>query len=158
MLFRSIFVHVTTGDTTYKAGLWFGGTNGWEYLTNDTTPESITNAINALDVTGYAQATIDINESPGSKPNSTLRILGIQEVDGKISNDSSKDFEVAIDGKYDKTDNKIATQTTVTTAIEALDVQTPIQAVTFNTPENGGNTTLTFNVIKNRRQELFRRC
>ena len=53
-----IFVHVTTGDTTHKAGLWFGGAAGWEYLTNDTTPQSITDAINALDVNGYAQAGI----------------------------------------------------------------------------------------------------
>ena len=30
-----IFVHVTTGDETHKAGLWFGGTQGWEFLTND---------------------------------------------------------------------------------------------------------------------------
>lgn len=144
-----IFVHVTTGDTTYKAGLWFGGTNSWEYLTNDT------NAINAaidakiqgLDVTGYAQATITPNTPVDGKPNSTLKILGIQEVDGIISNNSSNDFEVAIDGTYNKSTNKIATQTTVKNAIEGLNTTETIQAVTKTTEVNG-NTTLTFNGVK----------
>ena len=125
------------------SGLWFGGVNGWELLSNETTDAAINAAIDTkikgLDVNGYAQATIS---------GSTLKILGIQEVDGKISNDSSKDVNIAIDGTYDESTNKIATQSTVTTAIGTLDVQTPIQAVTFNTPENGGNTTLTFNGVK----------
>ena len=144
-----IFVHVTTGDTTYKSGLWFGGATGWEYLTNDT------NAINAaidakiqeLDVTGYAQATMTINEPVEGKPNSTLTIFGIQEVDGEIAKDEGQKFEVVIDGKYDREGNKIATQTTVTNAINTLDVDT-IQAVTFNTSADNGNTTLTFKGIK----------
>lgn len=145
-----IFVHVTTGDTTYKAGLWFGGTTNWEYLTNDITPGAIDAAIDAkiqgLDVGGYAQATITTNTPLGGKPNSTLTILGIQEVDGEISNDSSKNFEVSIDGKYDKTNNKIATQTTVKNAIESLNTTETIQAVTKET--SGVNTVLTFKGIK----------
>lgn len=145
-----IFVHLTTADDTHKKGLWFGGDDGWEYLTNDITPGAIDAAIDAkiqeLDVTGYAQATIATNiPVDGGKPNSTLTILGIQEVNGKISNDSSKDFEVAIDGKYDKTDNKIATQTTVKNAIDGLDAET-IQL--FTTATENSNTTLTFNGIK----------
>ena len=142
-----IFVHVTTGDTTYKSGLWFGGATGWEYLTNDT--NAIDAAINAkiqdLDVTGYAQATITTNELVEGKPNSTLTILGIQEVDGKIVKDEGQNFEVVIDGKYDREGNKIATQTTVTNAINALDVNT-VQAVTKET--SGNITTLTFKGIK----------
>lgn len=142
-----IFVHVTTGDTTYKAGLWFGGANGWEYLTNDT------NAINAaidakiqeLDVTGYTQATITTNEPVEGKPNSTLTIFGIQEVDGKIAKDEGQKFEVVIDGKYDREGNKIATQSTVTTAINGLNANT-VQAVTKTT--SGVNTVLTFNGIQ----------
>ena len=138
------------------SGLWFGGENGWELLSNETNSAAINAAIDAkiqgLDVPGYAQATITTNTPAGGEHNSTLTISGIKEVDGKISNDSSKNFEVAIDGGYNKETNKIATQTTVTNAIkgviEGLDVQTPIQAVTFNTPENGGNTVLTFNGIK----------
>lgn len=145
-----IFVHVTTGNTTYKSGLWFGGANGWEYLTNDT------NAINAaidakiqeLDVEGYAQATITINTPFEGKPNSTLTISGIKEVDGKIyiDNDNDKKLDVAIDGEYRKEDNKIATQSTVTNAIKGLKVENPIQAVTKTT--DGVNTVLTFKGIK----------
>ena len=136
------------------SGLWFGGVNGWELLSNETTDAAINAAINTkiqgLDVEGYAQATIGANTTEGSESatGSTLTILGIQEVNGEISNDSSKNVNIAIDGVYNETDNKIATESTVTTAIGTLDVQTPIQAVTFNTPENGGNTVLTFNGIK----------
>ena len=144
---QGIFVHVTVGETTHKAGLWFGGVNGWEYLTNDTTPESITNAINALDVSGYAQATIATNTPAGGESNSTLTISGIKEVDGKIVKDDSNKLEVAIDGGYENTNNKIATQSTVKNAIDGLDVNT-IQAVTFNTSADNGNTTLTFKGIK----------
>ena len=127
---------------TVESGLWFGGENGWELLSNDTTSGAIDAAIDAkikdLDVSGYAQATIT---------GSTLKILGIQEVNGKISNDSSKDVNIAIDGTYDESTNKIATQSTVTNAIGALDVNT-VQAVTFNTSNVDGNTTLTFKGIK----------
>ena len=149
-----IFVHVTTGDTTHKAGLWFGGTNSWEYLTNDTNAidAAINTKIQELDVTGYAQATMTINTPNEGEPNSTLTISGIKEVDGKIVKDDDQKFEVAIDGGYENTNNKIATQSTVTNAIkgaiEGLDVQTPIQAVTFNTSDANGNTTLTFKGVK----------
>lgn len=140
-----IFVHVTTGDITHKAGLWFGGENGWEYLTNDT--NAIDAKIQELDVTGYAQATITNSAPAGGESNSTLTISGIQEVDGKIVKDDNNKFEVAIDGVYNESTNKIATQSTVTNAINNLNANT-FQAVTFNTPENGGNTTLTFNGVK----------
>ena len=139
-----IFVHVTTGNTTHKAGLWFGGENGWEYLTNDTTPESITNAINALDVGGYAQAEM-------SGDGTTLTIKGIQEVDGKIGipNSDNLNLNIAIDGGYNKDTNKIATQSTVTNAIGALDSEGTIQAVTTASAEgNTANTVLTFKGVK----------
>lgn len=130
--------------TEIASGLWFGGENGWELLSNDinSIDATINAKIAALDVDGYTQATIS---------GSTLTISGIKEVDGKIVKDDTKKLEVAIDGTYNETDNKIATQstvtTTVTTAINNLNANT-VQAVTFNTPENGGNTTLTFNGVK----------
>lgn len=145
---QGVFVHVTTGDTTYKSGLWFGGANGWEYLTNDT--NAIDAAINAkiqeLDVEGYAQATITINEPLGGENSSTLTISGIKEDNGIIAKDDTKKLEVAIDGKYNSTDNKIATESTVTNAIKGLKVENPIQAVTKTT--DGVNTVLTFKGIK----------
>ena len=145
-----IFVHVTTGDTTHKAGLWFGGTANWEYLTNDT--DAINAAIDAkiqrLDVNGYAQATITTNTPAEGESNSTLTISGIKEVDGKIAIDNNNELEVAIDGVYNGTDNKIATQTTVNKAIKGLNVDT-IQAVTTAPAEgNTANTVLTFKGVK----------
>lgn len=146
---QGIFVHVTTGDTTYNSGLWFGGAAGWEYLTNDT------NAINAaidakiqeLDVTGYAQAEMSTIETQTEK-SSTLTIYGIKEDNGKIAKHTTSNFNVAIDGVYDRSTNKIATQSTVTNAIGNLKTTETIQAVTFNTAEIDGNTTLTFNGVK----------
>ena len=32
---QGVFVHLTQADTTHPVGLWFGGTQGWEFLTND---------------------------------------------------------------------------------------------------------------------------
>ena len=32
---QGVFVHLTQADTTHPVGLWFGGTEGWEFLTND---------------------------------------------------------------------------------------------------------------------------
>lgn len=143
-----IFVHVTTGDTTHKAGLWFGGANGWEYLTNDTNAidAAIDAKIQGLDVTGYAQATININEPFEGKPNSTLTISGIKEDNGIIAKDDGQKLEVAIDGGYNKDTNKIATQSTVKNAIEGLNTTETIQAVTKGT--SGVNTVLTFNGIQ----------
>ena len=126
-----------------ESGLWFGGENGWELLTNETNSGTIDAAINAkiqgLDVNGYAQATIS---------GSTLTISGIKEVDGKIAIDNSKNLEVAIEGVYNESTNKIATQSTVTNEINGLDVDT-IQAVTTAPAEgNTANTVLTFKGVK----------
>ena len=32
---QGVFVHLTQADATHPVGLWFGGTQGWEFLTND---------------------------------------------------------------------------------------------------------------------------
>ncbi len=146
---QGVFVHlIPTEGETHKPGLWFGGATGWEYLTNDT--DAINAAIDAkiqeLDVTGYAQAKITINTPTEGEPNSTLTISGIKEDNGEISNDSSKDFDVAIDGVYNESTNKIATQSTVKNAIESLNTTETIQAVTKET--SGVNTVLTFKGIK----------
>lgn len=142
---------------TIESGLWFGGENGWELLSNETNSAAIDAAIVAkiatLHVDGYAQATITPDTPAEGEPNSTsstLTIKGIQEVDGKIgipADSENLDLDIAIDGVYNEINNKIATQDTVTNAINNLDANT-VQAVTFNTPVNGGNTTLTFNGIK----------
>lgn len=138
---------------TVASGLWFGGENGWELLSNDTTSGAIDAAINdkiaALDVPGYAQATITPDTpAEGVSNSSTLTIKGIQEVDGKIgipADSENLDLDIAIDGVYNESTNKIATQSTVTTEINGLNANT-VQAVTKTT--SGNNTTLTFKGVK----------
>ena len=169
LVYTGMLVVVTSDTTASNNGIWeYVGpddvanadptleTNWVHLISGETTNTTINAAIDAkiqeLDVPGYAQATISTNTPAGGEDNSTLTISGIKEVDGKIAKDDGQKLEVAIDGGYNKETNKIATQSTVTNAIkgaiEGLDVQTPIQAVTFNTPENSVNTTLTFNGIE----------
>ena len=169
LVYTGMLVVVTSDTTASNNGIWeYVGPNdvatanptleeNWVHLisgeiSNTTINAAINAKIQELDVPGYAQATINTNTPSEGESNSTLTISGIKEVDGKIVKDDSNQLEVAIDGGYNKSNNKIATQSTVTNAIkgaiEGLDVQTPIQAVTFNTPENSVNTTLTFKGVK----------
>lgn len=135
--------------TEIPSGLWFGGENGWELLSSDTTSGKIDAAIDAkikeLDVNGYAQATISTTTD-----SSTLTIKGIQEVDGKIgipADSENLDLDIAIDGVYNSSTNKIATQDTVTNAINGLDTGI-IQPVEVTTTTENSNTTLTFKGVK----------
>ena len=82
------------------------------------TEETVSDAIEDLDVTGYEQAEIDTTTTQGQ---TTLKIKGIKEVDGKISEGSSNGVDIAIDGTYNASTNKIATESTVSTAIAGLD-------------------------------------
>ncbi len=165
LVYTGMLVVVTNDTTASNNGIWeYVGpddvatanptleTNWVHLISGETTNTTINAAIDAkikdLDVNGYAQATITTNTPVGGEDNSTLTISGIQEVDGKIAKDDNNKLVIAIDGTYNETDNKIATQLTVKNAIDGLDSEGTIQAVTFNTPENGGNTTLTFNGVK----------
>ena len=143
--------------TQIASGLWFGGENGWELLSNDTTSGAINAAIeakiNTLNAGGFTQATIGANTTEGSESatGSTLTIKGIKELKGQIEQDNTKNVSIAIDGVYNETSNKIATKSTVTTAVTTainnLNANT-VQAVTFNTSVANGNTTLTFKGVK----------
>lgn len=87
--------------------------------TNLATVATVTAAIGTLDVTGYAQGSI----APASGDNPTASVItikGIQETDGKISNDSTNDVTINVDGVYNASTNKIATQTTVSSAIDTF--------------------------------------
>lgn len=137
------------------SGLWFGGENGWELLSNETNSGAINDAIEAkiaaLTTGPYAQA--EINTTTNS---STLTIKGIKEDNGIIgipTDGENFDLDIAIDGAYNESTNKIATQSTVTTAVTnaigGLDSEGTIQAVTTAQAENNNaNTVLTFNGIK----------
>ena len=134
-----------------ESGLWFGGENGWELLSNDDTTSgaidaAINDKINALNAGGFTQATIGANpEGSESATDSILTIKGIKETKGKIEQDDSKNFVVAIDGTYNESTNKIATQDTVNNKIATLDAEA-FQTVTKS--KNGDNIVLTFNGIK----------
>lgn len=75
--------------------------------------------IQKLDVNEYQQASVDVDTTNHV---STLKIKGIQETDGKIAAaTTTPTTDVAIDGEYDATNNKVATRSTVTNAINDLD-------------------------------------
>lgn len=144
-----IFVHLTTdqmsGDTVlHKAGLYFGGESSWEYLTNDTDVANIQsmidNTIAGLDVTGYAQGSIAAvsGENPTS---SELKIFGIKEVDGEISHNTTTDLTINVDGVYNASSNKIATQSTVTNALGTLNGSHNVVTISDYTPQTGENAT-----------------
>ncbi len=125
---------------TVESGLWFGGANGWELLSNDTSSGAIDAAIAALDVDGYSQA-----EITDDGINSSLTIKGIKEENGKIGADTNKNVSVEIDGVYNSSTNKIATVGTVTSKINALDVST---ITTVTKTASGDNTILGFKGVK----------
>jgi len=86
------------------------------------TKQTVTDAINGLDVTGFAQASTDTTTTQGQ---TTLSINGIKEEDGKIATDTTTKTDIVIDGTYNASTNKIATESTVdnkiTTKIQTLD-------------------------------------
>lgn len=85
------------------------------------TKQTVTDAINGLDVTGFAQASVDT----ATQNQTTLSINGIKQEDGKIATDATTKTDIVIDGTYNASTNKIATESTVdnkiTTRIQALD-------------------------------------
>lgn len=102
------------------------------------TVATVTNAINGLDVTEYAQAEIDTTTS---QTETTVKIKGIQETDGEIAAGSNT-VDIKIDGTYNATNNKIATQSTVTTAINNLDVAQDKGAASIS------GSTITINAVQ----------
>lgn len=93
------------------------------------TEETVSGAIEDLDVNGYEQAEIDTTTTQGQ---TTLKIKGIKEEDGEIAEDSTNDVDIEIDGTYNASTNKIATESTVSTAIAGLDGTATIASQTGN--------------------------
>lgn len=104
------------------------------------TKATVTNAINALDVNEYEQASVDINTTNHT---STLKIKGIKEVDGKIAAaTTTPTSDVAIDGEYNASTNQLATKSTVTNAINNLNVNTDRGAASIS------GSTITINAVQ----------
>ena len=73
------------GESQVLTGLWFGGTNGWELLTNDTD----VNYINSLIVSKINELDVDTvntvtSENASSGTGTKLTFKGVKEVNGKI--------------------------------------------------------------------------
>lgn len=109
------------------------------------TKSSITTAIGSLDVDGYAQGTVT---------GSTITVYGIKEEDGKIGSDTTKNLTITLDGNYDASDNKVALESTVTNAIEGLDVGT-IQPVEYTAASGNNGAKLTFHNIAEQDGEIM---
>ena len=149
--YKGYFVHLTSeatiGAINYPAGLYFGGENGWEYLTNDTNvaaiEQKIKDAVNALDA--------NVAISSWNADTRKLTITGgVAETDGKVGRDGAVadvnvTFEkVALTGKaadvkldaYDNSDGSdIIAGTTVQQAvqniIESIDTLSSDSALTL---------------------------
>lgn len=86
--------------------------------------------VDGLDVAEYAQAEIDTTTS---QTDTTITIKGIKEEDGEISGTTTNsDVDIEVNGIYNASTNKIATQSTVTNAINALDGSATIASVSNN--------------------------
>ena len=130
-------VEGTSIVTNHAANL--GVADSYDYDDNKiATVATVTSAINALDVDEYAQAEIDTTTS---QTETTVKIKGIQETNGEIAAGSNT-VDIKIDGTYDATNNKIATKSTVTTAINNLDVTQDKGAASIS------GSTITINAVQ----------
>lgn len=83
---------------------------------NLATVGTVQHAIENLDVNGFWM--LDIIASAQNK--TTLVVKGIKEVDGKIELDPAHNFAILVDGQYNNSTNRIATEQTVRNAISGL--------------------------------------
>jgi len=126
---QTVGVAVTQSTVTYTAAsdpdpATLTATNG---LLNESAITPIKNYVDGkvstvvsdLDVADYAQATVDTATTTGQ---TSITIKGIKEADGLIgASASAQDTTIVADGTYNDSTNKLATQSTVTSAINALD-------------------------------------
>ena len=134
--YKGYFVHLTEPTTVnainYPAGLYFGGENGWEYLTNDTNvaaiEKKIQDAVNALDA--------NVAISSWNADTRKLTITGgVAETDGKVGRDSAiadvnvtfekvaltgKAADVRLNAYANGSHSSIAQDTTVQTAVQNI--------------------------------------
>ena len=97
----------------------------------------IAGEIDGMDLTATALMTQTDDTTNG---NSTFTISGIQETDGVVTLASGNNASFKTDGVYNASTNLIATQSTVTTAIQnALDSEVTFQGVTSTLPSNPTN-------------------
>ena len=98
------------------------------------TVATVTNAINDLDV--------NTDKGAASISGSTITINAVQQENGKIKDGGST--TINLDGTYNAESNKIATKSTVTSAIEALDTQSDVHDVVYTKADASNGAKLTF--------------
>jgi len=152
---QTVGVEVTQSTVTYTATSGSTGpdlsvASGNEGLLNSNaiTPiknyvdDKVSNVVSDLDVDEYAQATVDTTTTTGQ---TSITIKGIKEADGLIgASASAQDTTIVVDGTYDDSTNKLATQSTVTNAINGLgaDITSDDDAVaTVEVVETNGKIT-----------------
>lgn len=80
----------------------------------DAAIKNVADTINGLDVTEYEQGVVDTTTS---QTETTVKIKSIKEEDGKIAAGTST-TDIKLDGTYNPSTNKVATQSTVTNAVK----------------------------------------
>lgn len=97
--------------------------------TNLATVATVTAALDTLDVTEYAQASVST---------SAFTVSGISETNGKIAVGANS-VSLQLADSYDASTNKVATVATVTNAIAALDTQSDVQPVVYTAAVPGAS-------------------
>lgn len=114
--------------------------------------EQIATAIDGLDATAFQLASIDNDSDTESK----IYIKKIEEVDGIIKSVGTDTFSVNIDGKYNASTNKIATESTVSTVVGAAQtvLQGQIDTLEGTVGEHGGRLTVVEGVARTALQSI----
>lgn len=146
-----LYRYTISGETDTPAHTIVGvvrnnnGTKDFEVLANY---DMFSGSISSLNVADYAQAKIDTTTV---STETTITIKGIQENAGLISaaDDTSTNIDIKVDGTYNASSNKIATQSTVTNAIQGLAVNSVSETVGVGTVTDGASITDTLTVDGN---------
>lgn len=120
---------IQDGTTSQKGVVQLQGTIGASEAedTKAATPKAVRDAINDLDVAavtvGASKTLTSISEADGKISTSAVDIqIAEYQVTNLVDDLASKQDNLSFEGTYDASTNKVATESTVSDAIEALDV------------------------------------
>lgn len=145
---KSALIHLDNAISTNQLDVRVGGTsivdNHVANIITEGTYNSSSNKIATQSTVSDAINALDVNTDKGaaSISGSTITINAVQQENGLIKDGGPT--TINLDGTYNATDNKIATKSTVTTAIEALDTTADVQAVDYTAADTTNGAKLTF--------------